>query len=170
MITHERLKELIKQKATIWSNNHCPIKLINDGDHKIDLFEKSLYVAEKFENGLHTTWWWEDYTIGFNDLYESEEDSKWAEEFTRIERTERLELPTWEEIQNKKEFCLGFNNKEGIVRYYLEIDMPYQKDAGEILISCPVTNNYTIICFDKIATKENYTLACRKAKELFLGE
>ena len=163
MITHERLKELIEKGATIWSNNHCPIKLINDGDHIIELFDKSLYVAEKFENCQHTVWWWEDYTIGFNDLYESEEDSKWVEEFACIKRTERLELPTWEEINSKL-------TQNSSITFFED-----KKHLGFITpLKVIVINNYDTWTpnhlFLEPLTKENYTLACRKAKELFLGK
>ena len=165
MIEKERLEELIEQGATIYEvkyNNINPVSLAN----KIrDVYYKNGVIAfepRPDEKYLHHKY--------LKNLFETEEEAIWHREFGCIERTEKLELPTWEELQNKREFYLGFNNKEGIVRYYLVIDMPYKKDYGEILISYSDANNDTIICFDKIATKENYTLACRKAKELFLGE
>ena len=163
MISKERLEELIEQGATIYSNEYGEIQLKKEDD--LSLYENGqnnyiLYALEpnkKYHNEIFD-----------EDLFETEEEAKWFAEFGCIERTERLELPTWEELQNKREFYLGFNNKEGIVRYYLAIYMPYQKDYGAILISYSDANNDTIICFDKIATKENYTIACKKAKELFL--
>lgn len=169
MISKKRLKELIKQKATIWSvdwdkiilNENSKICKCYSDFAKNNLVEYCLYALVECDNVYHD--------MDCDTLYETEEEMNWQLEFGNITRTETLNFPTWEELQNKKEFYLGFNNKEGIVRYYLAIDMPYQKDYGAILISYSDTNNDTVICFDKIATKENYTLACRKAKELFLG-
>lgn len=163
MITHERLKELIEQEATIWDNAGCQIKLINDSKHKISLFSNVLYVAEQFENCTNTSTWWEDYTIGFNDLYENEEDSKWEEEFGCIKRTERLELPTWEEINSKL-------TQNSSITFFED-----KKHLGFITpLKVIVINNYDTWTpkqlFLEPLTKENYTLACRKAKELFLGE
>ena len=155
MITKERLEELIEQNATIYS-------IHSSSSFEIKLTENSkIYNTSLFGHSV--------FGIPFRYLFETKEEAEWHKEFGCIERTERLELPTWEELQNKREFYIGFNDREGIVRYYLAIDMPYKKDVGVILISYSDANNDTIICFDKIATKENYTLACRKVKELFLG-
>jgi hypothetical protein len=155
MISEERLEELIEQKKSIYWKF---AKIKPSSWSKYTIMGNTIVKGNLKE------------IYSLDDLFETKEDFEWHRQFGCIERTERLELPTWEELQNKREFYLGFNNKEGIVRYYLAIDMPYQKDYGAILISYSDANNYTIICFDKIATKENYTLACRKCKELFLGE
>lgn len=91
----------------------------------------------------------------------------WEKEFGCIERTERLELPTWEELDKKKEHYISFTTK-GWTKCWLAIDMPYKNDFGKILITYADTDNKYYIIYDKRLTKENYTLACRKAKELFL--
>ena len=146
MIIKERLEELIEQCATIYSNEYGEIQLKKEND--LSLYENGqnnyiLYALEpnkKYHNEIFD-----------EDLFETEEEAKWFSEFGCIERTERLELPTWEEFNNQPEFYFD--------------DYTLVKINDKILLKD---------CFEdyvyKEFTKENYTLACRKAKELFLGE
>lgn len=165
MITKERLKELIEQEATIWDDVHCQIKLINDSKHKIKLLANALYVAEQFENCATTHTWWEDYTIGFYDLYENEEDSKWEEEFGCIERTERLKLPTWETFRVIGGFSF-YDYKHNPISMIICLDPVNVAPCNDCIYIADSKKEY----FCKPKTKENYYDACRKAKELFLGE
>lgn len=152
MITKERLEELIEQGATIYSNEYGEIQLIKEND--LSLYENGqnnyiLYALEpnkKYHNEIFD-----------EDLFETEEEAKWFAEFGCIERTERLELPTWEEFKNDGEF--SFLDKQGF-----EWDL-YSPD-DETRISLVGGYNH----FEYEYSKENYTLACRKAKELFLGK
>lgn len=152
MITKNRLKELIIQNATIYGNGFGKIELIPDND--ILIYENGnngyiLYVLEpnkKYHNEIFD-----------EDLFETKEDAEWHKEFGCIERTERLVLPTWEEFKNDGEF--SFLDKQGF-----EWDL-YSPD-DETRISLVGGYNH----FEYEYSKENYTLACRKAKELFLGE
>lgn len=152
MITKNRLKELIIQNATIYGNGFGKIELIPDND--ISIYENGnngyiLYVLEpnkKYHNEIFD-----------EDLFETKEDVEWHKEFGCIERTERLVLPTWEEFKNDGEF--SFLDKQGF-----EWDL-YSPD-DETRISLVGGYNH----FEYEYSKENYTLACRKAKELFLGE
>ena len=162
MISNERLEELIEQGATIYSNEYGEIQLIKEND--LSLYENGqnnyiLYVLEpnkKYHNEIFD-----------KDLFETEEDAKWFAEFGCIERTERLELPTWEEINKCSLYTLYFNNPElYLYRVY------FNRDAKTISIE-EQSEEY-LECFTQIEewklTKENYILACRKAKELFLGK
>lgn len=109
----------------------------------------------------------------YNKLYKSDE-RKYIDMLHKetgcIERTERLELPTWEEFDKKG--YIEFVGKEAtklILEKTLTIDYdrePISYYVLEILID---DYNHTLL-FKAEYTKENYTLACRKAKELFLGE
>jgi hypothetical protein len=158
MIEKERLKELIEQGAIIYelfeNKNINQIQLENNWT----VLNGGLY---KDINYIRSFW------IG--DLFETKEEAEWHKEFGCIERTERLELPTWEELGKKKEHYINFTTK-GWTKCWLEIYMPYKNDFGKILITYADTDNKYYIVYDKRLTKENYTLACRKCKELFLGE
>ena len=97
--------------------------------------------------------------------YEIKEEAEWHKEFGCIERVERLKLPTWEEI--KHEFIdsdlLLYGNYEII-------------NLSDLILAVEVSNTSQILIYSMgekynwVLTKENYILACRKAKELFLGE
>lgn len=95
------------------------------------------------------------------DIFGNFEDAKWAEEFGRLERTETLTLPTWEQI-TEEDFEEVFAGNDGEV-YILKVD----KEFDDITIYSVSGMGYYIRIDE--ATKENYTLACRKCKELFLG-
>ena len=164
MISKERLEELIEQGATIYSNEYGEIQLIKEND--LSLYENGqnnyiLYALEpnkKYHNEIFD-----------EDLFETEEEAKWFAEFGCIERTERLELPTWKAIQKHKNFYY--------IRYYhptkdFSFFMEIYKFANTIRVSWSGGCKKTDPRFDENwqLTKENYLIACRKAKELFLGE
>lgn len=95
--------------------------------------------------------------ISCDEFLENNTDTlDWEREFGCIERTERLVLPTWEEFIEMEEFCFfQKNHKQTIIRVlgtkYLGVETNFER------------------YFTGDLTKENYTIACRKAKELFLG-
>lgn len=149
MIEKGRLEELIEQGATIWTDeyrgSHFKIKLTKHFVAKLgDSFDLYGYGCDYFG-------------IPLNHLYETREEAEWYKEFGCIERTERLVLPTWEEIQKYERF--DFKDK-----YNHSYTLHYISGFKTLAISGWSTEYYAE------ATKENYTLACRKAKELFLGE
>lgn len=137
MITKERLEELIEHGATIYS---------------VDTSNKTILSFKicKNENDIKLT---EKQYAFFKKCFETKGEAEWHAEFGCIERTDRLELPTWEEFWNSGQ-TIWFTGKDG-GQYGLSI---YNR---EILL------NDTYIGY---LDKENYTLACRKCKELFLGE
>lgn len=90
-----------------------------------------------------------------------------------IKRTseEILVLPTWEEVCKQKrtheEGCVNpigtqFKSKDG---YKISM-LVYKNYDSEYVIN--VTGEDFTVYYAEL-TKENYTLACRKCKELFLG-
>ena len=152
MISKERLEELIEQGATIYEvkyNNINPVSLKN----KIRFISEK-YSVVAFEPRPNEKYKHHKY---FDKLFETLEEAEWHKEFGCIERTERLVLPTWEEFKNDGEF--SFLDKQGF-----EWDL-YSPD-DETRISLVGGYNH----FEYEYSKENYTLACRRAKELFLGE
>ena len=149
MITKERLKELIEQGATIYSTHW---------KEEVDL-SLPCKIVDRVINSVLTEVLIVDEGKGFtpnyllSNLTEDVEGAKWAEEFGCIERTERLELPTWEDLQ--KEFI--FKAKSGKIIYLTHDEKTiFLEDEDWNILRLPLT-------------QENYTKACRKCKELFLG-
>ena len=164
MISKERLEVLIEKGATIYEvkyNNINPVSLKNKIRFISEKNSVIVFEPRKNEKYKHHKY--------FKNLFETLEEAEWHKEFSCIERTERLELPTWEELQRKTEHYINFNTKRW-TRCWLAIDMPYKKSIGKILITYADSNNDYYIIYDGRLTKENYIFACRKCKELFLGE
>ena len=152
MIDKKRLEELIEQGATIWGvydytySYDKPNKKV---EHiNLDMFYHYYKDIEEFimRQG--------DYC----NLFETEEEAEWYRDFGCIEKIERLELPTWEEFEEKK-FIWFFDS------YHKHCCLHYLNCNNKIFIN----NDGEVIEIGDF-TKENYILACRQAKELFLGE
>lgn len=162
MITHERLKELIEQGATIWA--------VYDEDRieRIKLVVRMFGISVEEYNKLHDCepMLYSQFCGVFRDicpiswLFETKEEAEWHKEFGCIERTEKLVLPTWEDACDGATHNISFTTPKVQKVEMIICD-------GHIDI---VSIYQSIIDFSKPLTKENYTLACRKAKELFLGE
>ena len=156
MIEKKRLEELIEKGATIY----CPLFV---GDY-IKLNKKETFVhSVDGETVLYvyTPSNCETYGYyGLDILYESKEEAEWYVEFGNIERTEKLTLPTWEEVQNDLEkspdgdYFIVDNDKVTFIYY--------KSNGFEVISNC---DNYHFFG----STKENYLEACRLAKKLFLG-
>lgn len=170
MITKERLEELIEKGATIWylSRN-------NDNNERTIIKEISLEnckaIIRDFSNkqnvfiGIEVILKSKKFVVDRNEfdyLFETKEEAEWHKEFGCIERTERLELPTWEEVSRDLKNVPAGNY---VIAEVDDLSIEYVK-----------YNNDFIVYEDKFseleveATKEGYIKACRKAKELFLGE
>ena len=154
MIKKERLEELIEKEAAVFvidCNNK--VKRIPLGESVTFFADGGNVFCYPFGNCL------------IDEVFENEEDAEWHKEFGCIERTERLELPTWEEVVDI--IYGGSFGVQTIIKfdkckfgYKLQLD-------GNVYI---FVDKGTDTLFMGSLTKENYTLACRKAKELFLGE
>jgi hypothetical protein len=164
MIEKERLEELIEQGATIYwiYGKSIEKKTLKHKYH-------SFFICDNELNEYNAKQYIGIWKHKLSKLFETQEEAKWFAEFGCIERTERLELPTWEEIQKDKNFHY--------IRYYhptkdFSFFMEIYKFANAIRVSWSGSCRKTDPQFDRTweLTKENYTLACRKAKELFLGE
>lgn len=161
MITKERLEELIEQGATIYRTYaNCDVL-----EYKLDktyIKVDNAFLWKKLNGAIKSVMY------PLDQLFENREEAEWHKEFGCIERTERLHLPTWEEnlsincifnTPNNNLYSLKTRIKTG---YSIEKDNPY-------IIRLEKLRAYDTF-IDYEFTKENYTLACRKAKELFLGE
>lgn len=143
MITKERIDELISQRAKIYG---------------ISKQGNVFCLGLKFKpHTLNNQKWLENKYKVYSEFFETKEEAEWHKEFGCIERTERLELPTWEEIQKYERFSFKDKNCNIYTLHYIS--------GFKSLAITGLANE-----FYAEATKENYTLACRKAKELFLGE
>ena len=149
MITKERLEELIKQGATIYEVDSFGVNAITlkQGDY-----------VEK--NGvLHTHVVVGGYNYFYDErLFEAKAEAEWHAEFGCIIRTERLDLPTWEEFNSQKFVWFFDKDHKSCCLHYLGC-------SNQIFINV----SGDVIEIGEL-TEENYTLACRKCKELFLGE
>lgn len=154
MISKERLEELIKQGSTIYGINFNKVNVYDLCDENVCISPRNFR-----EYGLRVfdaLGYWDD--IEFCNLFETKEEAEWHKEFGCIERTERLELPTWEEFDEQKFIWFVDKSQNQCCLYYLNVvNKIFINVSGEVIEIGDLT-------------KENYTLACRKAKELYLGE
>ena len=154
MISKERLEELIEQKAKIYSTHwqeeidlSLPCKIVES-----EYDNKTITHLVVFEDEEHSP----SYMI--DNLTEDIESAKWAEEFKRIPRTDYLDLPNWEEFNGQKFVWFFDKDHKSCCLHYLGCSNQIFINVGGEVIEI---GDFT---------KENYTLACRKAKQLFLGE
>ena len=160
MITKSRLEELIKQGATVYYADRdvrffIPIFLNKD------FMIKGKELSHK-ENCVKDTL--------LEDLYETEEQAEWASKYQRIPRTEYLDLPTWEELIDKKknrrfyinEFVCR-NEYDLLVVCSLGVDF-----EGKIEVR-NVSLNHKLL-FQAPLSEENYEKACDLCVKLFKGE
>lgn len=153
MITKERLKELIQQRATVYANGYGELKLIPENDIEIYANGNNSYILyalepnRKYKNEIFA-----------EELFETKEDAEFAEEFQNITRTETLSLPKFEELKKFERF--EFKAKDGH-RYTIH----YISGFNTLAITGIIENKYY-----GEATKEHYLEACKIAKKLFLGE
>ena len=157
MIKKERLEELIKQGAKVWYFTFDEVLEEKLGpNHFVDWELDDMFLSK----------WDEDTYEPICDIYyifehkEEAEYFQWSLEFECIERTERLNIPDWQNFKNRDE-NFGFKVEDYSYKCFT--------DGRDIEVvefwGCGVRS-----IFKAPLTKENYTLACRKCKELFLGE
>ena len=106
--------------------------------------------------------------ISCDELLENNTESlDWEKEFGCIERTIKLDLPKWEDIEKDKFFHYI---RHFVITKNFSFFIEIYKFTNTISISWSGGCKKTDPQFDRTweLTKENYTLACRKAKELFL--
>lgn len=151
-MTKERLEELIKQEALVYTPT-SPIRL-----HKDDRVCSDKEILGMKQQGFYLVNNYRCFPL--NKIYETKEQVEWRNK-TYTERIERFEPPMWEDIDRKYQF--KFMWKDLIIRFsvlkYVNI-IRIEDDDDE----CKETY------FDKPATKENYEKACEIVRDLFKGE
>lgn len=170
-ISKARLEELIEKEATIWA--------VYDEDRmeRIKLVVKMMGVSVEEYNKIHNCepMLYSQFCGIFRDicpiswLFETEEEAVFYKEFSCIERPIKLDLPNWEEINKDNNFYYIRNyNINKNFSFFIEIYNFTKTITLRWNNGCTTTDD----CFYRVweLTKENYTIACRKAKELFLGE
>ena len=168
MIERERLEELIKQGATIWSND-WEEEIVLDKDHCV-IFHCTRYNNE-YDCDILSVDEGDGYVNNYiiRALEEDVESAKWKLEFGNIERTEKLTLPTWEEAQDKRFYYINnFQSLTGL-RFFISI----YKFTNDFEIHCShgsKIGDYHIERHFDLRDKKQYLEACRLAKKLFLGE
>ena len=172
MISKERLKELIEQGATIWtvnsSGNINPVKTNKTCEIQRQYLMKEGQIYSYIEQ-----------------TFETKEEAEWYREFGCIEKLQYLKFPNWKQIESFMEYMrkFGLNHNDRVLARIITSDSIYYfklcKDLDIFTFQLKQTYIGDDLCeqiSDKFpkslgkATEENYTLACRKAKELFLGE
>lgn len=164
MITAERLQELIKQGATIWSDGfNEEIKLDPKNCRVIGILSCNGFnqYLEVKEDEKHCP------KYRLENLREDVDRAKWEREMT-AERTERFEPPMWEYlpikwdfyfVKDKHMFHFGYENYNGDKRVIVS-KCEYACEYG--------SDGYHVI-YEKFgnATKENYIKACEIVRDLF---
>lgn len=169
-ISNERLEELIKQGATIvrnsvdWdSGNPMGIDEIKlDNNYKITANNCNNGYFLMY-NGIHTSNLVED----LKNLYENIDDYNWHKGFGCIERTDFLRLPTFEDFSKWEKSVPFYHNG---TRYSMYVLVKNRNTNNCRIIIRADDGEQDWLVFEEPLTKENYIKACRKAKELFLGE
>lgn len=159
MISKGRLKELIEQGATIYAIVKIPFIAGYSQILEVEEFDlKAPIIKEISEDGKQFLYF--NHLLDLDYLFETKEDAEFALKFKRIPRTEYLDLPTWDEIEDC--YDLEFSNSGFEVykmknRILVKTNKDYYLDLYDYI-------------FDKPATKENYLFACELARKLWLGE
>ena len=96
----------------------------------------------------------------------TKEDAEEYAEFGNITRTERLELPSWEEFNKVSSFT--FESKDRIM---MEIAIwIISLNGKDKAIKITELNDWSACCFEKPLIRENYDDARRLCIKLFKGE
>lgn len=106
----------------------------------------------------------------FDTLYETKEEAEWALEFGNITRTEKLELPSWEEFQKTHTTINFYKNgcEYGLHRVNYSADRNNPDFKIEVYVFYNDLEESSDDLFSEPLTKENYIKACRLCKKLFL--
>lgn len=180
MISKERLEELIEQCETIFSNEYGEIQLIKENDLILYANGHNNYILYILEPNKKY-----HYEIFDEDLFETLEEAEWHKEFGCIEKPQYLKFPNWKQIENYIENMrkFGLNHSDRVLARIITSDSIYyfklHKDLDIFMFQlkqtyigddlCEQLSNRFPLTLSR-ATKENYILACRKCKELFLGD
>ena len=164
MIKKKRLEELFEQGATIYSLDTKLYGCVKYLELKCASQKPTYNVLDEVRLTITDNGWWHWFSL--KDLYESKEDVEEILEFGNITRTERLELPSWEEFNKVSTFA--FKRKDGTD---MEIAI-WHNCPDDDCKTIKITRSYdwSACCFEKPLTRENYNEARRLCVKLFKGE
>lgn len=147
MISEERLKELLKEEATIYRVNGY-VEEIGLNEYDFETTDKELVFNYKV------------YAIRLEDLFETEEEAKEYLKYGNITRMEKFPYVSWEEV------CDGTD-------HHIIFTTPHHEKIEMIICDCniDIISIYNSISdFSKPLTKENWFKALDLAVKLFRGE
>lgn len=169
MITKERLEELIEKGATIYRAyaDVCVEEFKLNKDYKVS-------TAHLWKKMKHSAFKGCGYPL--DQLFETKTDAEEYAEFGNITRTERLELPSWEDVKSLTKYTKhSFYGKDNAL-YGLCISPKdsltrFDGSIEELKSWCgiDVDGNCEIEHFEPL-TRENYNEARRLCVKLFKGE
>lgn len=147
-ITRERLEELIEKGVEIYSIYESP-------------FDKPCVSY-----------------IELDKLFETKAEVEFVAKYKNIERTEYLDLPTWEEAEIDK--LVEISNNQNYSWYLIKsftdkknnemFEFSLSKDDDQFYLSVNNEDGSYKDLFCKPLTYENYLQACELCKKLFIGE
>ena len=156
MITKERLEELIEKGATIYVICWGRVKELNLNDVE--------YMEE--ENGdIYYEIADEPRTTDLSHLFETKEDAEEYAEFGNITRTERLELPSWSDVEKDFERLENGTYTIANYKYLISLNLRIDKPAISEILLITETDNY-----NWNLSRDNYNKARRLCVKLFKGE
>ena len=159
-ITKERLEELIKEGATIWSSYRLNYNVI-----AVNLTDKKRFVIYTDDMSIldRDT----EYTYQLKNLFETRKEAEWHLKY-HATRTEELNLPTWEEFMqfSQQRPCYNITFMEGRSKYICFLD----KTQEEGMYICLYDKTFDEDIFCELATEENYIKVCDLCIKLFKGE
>lgn len=160
MITKERLEQLIEQDSTIYGiDDRWDIVEVRELDSKQLYYSSSNDNFQYMFDDCGVVEFFED------ELFETKEDAEEYAEFGNITRTERLELPSWEENLQCAKIIYGTQKNE-YNNHCFQYELLVSKNEIGVLQLYPECKDY----FWKKKTRENYNEARRLCKKLYLGE
>lgn len=163
-MTKQRLEELIKQGATIWSSGFDEEIELNPKNCKIEKQKwqtepkPKLYLVVKEDEEHYPTYC-------LDNLREDVDRAKWERKMN-TERTERFEPPMWEDLVTPYQFtiiCRCKKDSRDMGTYTL-----YVYQSG-IYIEEDIEAHAQQYLFGEDFTKENYEKACEIVRDLFKG-
>lgn len=159
MITKERLEELTKQGTKVYYVNKKIKEIFINTDNT--MFYKD-YVKIKMKGLYNNTYYENKY---FNRFFETQEEAEFYKNFGNIKRTERLNLPTWERLneilENQGYFEIEFSKNE-----FEDVSLYIANNKMKIVI----TGLDYMSGFDGDFNKESYFNICKEIKNMFLSK
>lgn len=156
----ETLQKKIESGDTVWGYDDYVynVPLRETKDRILAIVGNKLIADWRVEKG--GCWYTASYKL--EDLFATKEEAEWQLEFGNITRTEKLELPTWEQFKKNK--CFNF---VGIDWTFYEL---HNRRRNKLQLDYSYDNDYYRPEKEWKLTYENYLEACRLCKKLFLGE